>query len=81
MVFEILSFPIALLSPVRYQILADIESFAFLLFIAKRYLDIYSLKHELMLRTTFFLEPFKCSIFFYNVSLDVIINYVLIIKK
>ena len=30
MVFEILSSPIALLSPVRYQILADIESFAFL---------------------------------------------------
>ena len=28
-VFEILSSPIALLSPVRYQILADIESFAF----------------------------------------------------
>ena len=30
-VFEILSSPIALLSPVRYQILANIESFAFLL--------------------------------------------------
>ena len=29
-VFEILSSPIALLSPVRYQILADIESFPFL---------------------------------------------------
>ena len=30
MVFEILNSPIALLCPVRYQILADIESFAFL---------------------------------------------------
>ena len=30
MVFEILSSPTAILSPVRYQILADIESFAFL---------------------------------------------------
>ena len=30
MVFEILNAPIALLCPVRYQILADIESFAFL---------------------------------------------------
>ena len=29
-VFEILSSPITLLSPVRYQILADIESFVFL---------------------------------------------------
>ena len=28
MVFEILNSPIALLSPKRYQILADIESFA-----------------------------------------------------
>ena len=30
MVFEILSSPIALLSPKRYQILSDIESFALL---------------------------------------------------
>ena len=30
MVFEILNSPIALLCPVRYEILADIESFAFL---------------------------------------------------
>ena len=32
-VFEILSFSIVLLSPVRYKILADIESFAFLLLV------------------------------------------------
>ena len=31
MVFDILNSPIALLYPVRYEILADIESFAFLL--------------------------------------------------
>ena len=31
MVFDILSYPIALLSPARYQMLADIESFALLL--------------------------------------------------
>ena len=33
MVFYILNCPIALLSPVRYKILADIESFAFLLLV------------------------------------------------
>ena len=32
MVFDILNSPIALLCPVRYQILADIESFALLLY-------------------------------------------------
>ena len=32
MVFDILNSPIALLCPVRYEILADIESFAFLFF-------------------------------------------------
>ena len=34
MVYEILNSPIALLCPVRYEILADIESFAFLFFLA-----------------------------------------------
>ena len=43
MVFEILSSPIALLSPKRYKILADIESFEFLFLVrwVKTYATLY----------------------------------------